>query len=163
MDEYKEKYNEDFAPKGLVTRTTIQVDTEFSDMGEYYDVDIAFEFTQKERPYTVLGGIQDEWVYLRGSAKFSDDNLNVFRVYIKPNLSRTRISRTRINSRIRSWQDGIADAIAHVVASGIGEAVEIVLESYHADQFRIEPGDIEDILMDDYDYYDTGVHTRIKI
>ena len=158
MDEYKEKCNEDFAPKGLVTRTTIQVDTEFSDMGEYYDVDIAFEFTQRERPYTVLGGMQDEWVYLRGSAKFSDDNLNVFRVYIKPNLSRTRI-----NSRIPSWQDGIADAVAHVVASGIGEAVEMVLESYHADQFRIEPGDIEDILMDDYDYYDTGVHTRIKI
>tara|TARA_R110002167_G_scaffold250890_4_gene457068 strand:+ start:558 stop:992 length:435 start_codon:yes stop_codon:yes gene_type:complete len=143
MDEYKEKYNDD--PKGVVTRTTIQVDTEFSDMGEYYDVDIAFEFTQRERPYTVLGGIQDEWVYLQGSAKFSDDNLNVFTVYITPNLERTY-----------GFQ-------AHVVAKGIGEAVEMVLESYHADQFRIEPGDIEDILMDDYDYYDVGVHTRIKI
>jgi hypothetical protein len=151
MDEYKEKYNDD--PKGVVTRTTIQVDTEFSDMGEYYDVDIAFEFTQRERPYTVLGGIQDEWVYLQGSAKFSDDNLNVFRVYITPNLSRTYPNRP----------DGIAEPVAHVVAKGIGEAVEMVLESYHADQFRIEPGDIEDILMDDYDYYDAGVHTRIKI
>ena len=56
-----------------------------------------------------------------------------------------------------------SEPVAHVVARGIGEAVEMVLESYHADQFRIEPGDIEDILMDDYDYYDAGVHTRIKI